>query len=92
MSALGGYASHSYERIEDLAEKADWTGRGEAFDQAITDYVQALHALAATRGGSKKSKTHWRQTGKDDLQARARSREARAKQPIKRRRGLGRVA
>lgn len=50
MSAIGGYASRNYEHIEDLAETADWIGRNsDGYDKAISDYVKALNAIAATR-------------------------------------------
>lgn len=96
MSALGGYATRTYEYLEDLAEATAFHGRaryiGSDYETALNDYLRALHALAAERGNVAPGQTRWRQTGKDDLQARARAREARSKQPIKRRRGLGRAA
>lgn len=50
MSAIGSYASRGYEHIEDLAETADWIGRNsDGYDKAISDYVKALNAIAATR-------------------------------------------
>lgn len=48
MSVVGGYASRSYQVVEDLAEQADRAHPVDR-DQAIRDYVQALHALAAIR-------------------------------------------
>ncbi len=49
-SAFSGYASHLYERVEDLAEIADWSPHGPKQDAAVNRYLDALHAICRLRG------------------------------------------
>ncbi|WP_068059269.1 hypothetical protein [Nocardia xishanensis] len=50
MSYIGGYGSRMYERLEDLSEHADWIGRSSSgYDDAIKQYVEALHTAAKIR-------------------------------------------
>lgn len=51
MSAVGGYHSRTYAKLEDLAETLDWTAAGsEEYETALKEYVGLLNALAALRG------------------------------------------
>ncbi len=50
MSSIGGYTSRRYAQMEDLAERADWVARNTPeFDDAIKQYLAALHAAAEMR-------------------------------------------
>lgn len=55
MSELGGYASPSYELLEDLAEALDYAPREERED-ALKRYLDCLHATARARGAKPRPK------------------------------------
>ncbi|MFD3594324.1 hypothetical protein ACFWU5_16495 [Nocardia sp. NPDC058640] len=44
-----GYNNKLYYRVEDLAEIADTTPRGDEHDAAVSRYVAALHAICGLR-------------------------------------------
>ncbi|MGY1946635.1 hypothetical protein [Nocardia asiatica] len=55
MTELGGYASPSYELLENLAEALDYAPREERED-ALKRYLDCLHATARARGNKPRPK------------------------------------
>lgn len=50
MSAIGGFDSDIFDRLEKWSDIMDWTQKGSPeYERAARDYQQALHALAAMR-------------------------------------------
>ncbi|WP_157978657.1 MULTISPECIES: hypothetical protein [Nocardia] len=50
MSSVGGYSSHRYETLEDLAERLDWTAKNSPeFEQVLRDYLGVLHGSVQIR-------------------------------------------